>query len=129
MSIFAKEFETRIYEKTRFIVYKYRSIDTRAGNGKGKKSQEEDPVMKNVWRLMKYTQGENEQKVNMKLYMPVFVHIETLSEANPDGQIEVEVKIMVALPPEYQCDKDEPPKPNDLDLYFEVFEQFKCYVR
>ena len=31
-----------------------------------------------VWKLMKYTQGENEERINMKLLMPVFVAAETI---------------------------------------------------
>ena len=31
-----------------------------------------------IWKLMGYTQGENDQNLNMKLIMPIFVGAETL---------------------------------------------------
>jgi hypothetical protein len=133
----------RLYEKTKFVVYKYRTVDKKADKSKTKsdeKHQPNDQIMDHVWRLMKYTQGHNEQSLNMKFYMPVFVHIETLNnEEEPgedDADKEIEIKLMVSLPPEYQFDQSqpnklplEPPKPNDPELGFEIFEQFKCYVR
>lgn len=122
-----------MYERNRYIIYKYKTIDSKktADKSSAKKNADDDPVMKNVWRLMKYTQGENEKNLNMKLYMPVFVHIETLNseDSNSDGEVEVLVKIMVTLPPEFQIGKEDPPKPNDPELEFEIFEEFKCFVR
>lgn len=128
------------------MVIRYKSIE-RKGPAKGKSGEKEekkpnDKVMDNVWKIMKYTQGNNESKLNMKLYMPVFVHIDTLvdpgeaaDEAENEKEQEVEVKIMVTLPPEYQIDpKDpnkvpqEPPKPLDPEIEFEVVEEFNCYV-
>jgi hypothetical protein len=101
------------------------------------KKEPNDQIMNNVWRMMKYTQGENKSKTNIKFYMPVFVHIETLGQnANEQDEKEIEVKIMVALPPEYQVNSadpsktpSDPPEPNDQDITFEVVEEFKCYVR
>lgn len=87
-----------------------------------------------VWKIMKYTQGDNENGLIMKLLMPVFVHVQTLSETETEK--EFEVKILVSLPIEFQEDKSdpnkvpkEPPAPKDADIYFEVFDEFKCYVR
>lgn len=54
-------------------------------------------MMKNVLKLMKYTQGENAKKNNMQFIMPVFVHVETLNEQNRNV---IEVKVMMSLPPE-----------------------------
>ena len=87
--------------------------------------------MKNVWRLMKYTQGDNDKKKNMKLYMPVFVFIETLVESNDDSDedVECEVKMMISLPPEYQNDNSDVPMPNDPDLSIDILDGFKCFVR
>ena len=84
---------------------------------------------------MKYTQGENETNTYMKLYMPVFVHVQTIGETELERDIEV--KILVSLPPDYQDLKStspevaplEPPKPNDPDIFFEVLDEFKAYVR
>jgi NADH-quinone oxidoreductase subunit F len=49
---------------------------------------------------------------------------------------ELEVKLMLSLPPEYQSDcKDpnkivlEPPSPNDESIIFETLDEFKCFVR
>ena len=79
----------------------------------------------------------------MKFCMPVFIHIETLWENDINHQLEVgeveeelEVKLMLSLPPEYQLDsKDpskvvlEPPVPNDESILLETLEEFRCYVR
>ncbi|CAF0832125.1 unnamed protein product [Brachionus calyciflorus] len=122
------DFEIRYYEKNRYVIFKYKIIDSKDPN---KNSSGDDSVMKNVWRLMKYTQGENDKKLNMKLYMPVFVFIETLSEIE-DGSnedVECEVRMMVSLPPEFQGENVDVPKPNDSNLYIDVLEGFKCYVR
>jgi hypothetical protein len=115
-------------------------------NKSDKDKKPNDRVMDNIWKMMKYTQGENDQNKTMKLYMPVFIHIETLSSAekseddkkkeNGEEDVEVEVKLLITLPPEYQFDsKDpnksllEPPVPTDPSITFEVIEEFKCYVR
>ena len=119
-----------------------------ADSGKSDKEKKpNDKVMDNIWKLMKYTQGDNEQNKTMKLYMPVFIHIETLANKNeskeePENKIkideeeEVEVQLLITLPPEYQFDQTktdkeipDPPKPNDPSITFEVIEEFKCYVR
>jgi len=70
----------------------------------------------------------------MKLYMPVFVYVQTVAETEIER--EVEVKILVSLPPDYQELKSdpaktplEPPKPNDPDIFFEVLDEFKGYIR
>lgn len=95
--------------------------------------------MSHVWKLMKYTQGENDQKTCMKLIMPVYVDITTISDAesneaaSAEGGKLVEIKVRVSLPLEYQADGDqpgkEPPIPIEKDIEFEVIEQFKCYAR
>ncbi|RNA35699.1 heme-binding 2-like [Brachionus plicatilis] len=123
-----ENFETRFYEKNRYVVYKYKTIDSKNPD---KNNSGDDPVMKNVWRLMKYTQGENDKKKNMKLYMPVFVFIETIGESqeDPEGDVECEVRMMVSLPPEYQGENADIPMPNDPELFIDVLEGFKCYVR
>ena len=137
-----KEYEIRVYEKTKYVLIKYKTIDK--GTNKNKKSENKskekkepnDQIMNNVWKIMKYTQGDNKSNLNMKFYMPVFVHIDTLSDLNEQGEKQIEVKIMVALPPEYQFDKNdpnkeplEPPVPNEQDIIFEVVDEFKCYVK
>ncbi len=119
---------------------------TNETNKSDKDKKPNDRVMDNIWKMMKYTQGENDQKKTMKLFMPVFIHIETLSSAektedgskkeNGEEDVEVEVKLLITLPPEYQFDsKDpsknllEPPAPTDPSITFEIIEEFKCYVR
>jgi hypothetical protein len=132
-----KDYEIRVYEKTKYVLIRYKTIDK--GTNKNKKSDKKEPndqIMNNVWKIMKYTQGDNKSSLNMKFYMPVFVHIDTLTEINEQGEKEIMVKIMVALPPEYQLDKNdpekepqEPPAPNDQDIIFEIIDEFKCYVK
>lgn len=108
-------------------MYKYKTIDSKNPE---KNHAGDDHVMKNVWRLMKYTQGENDKKKNMKLYMPVFVFIETLSNDDDSQEdVECEVKMMISLPPEFQGDVSDIPIPNDPDLFIDVLDEFKCFVR
>ena len=135
-----KNYETRVYEKTKYMVIKYKTTEKVANkNDEAKKSDEKqkkpnDQIMGSVWRLMKYTQGDNKNKIKIKFYMPVFVRIKT--EPKENGEKDLEVRIMVALPPEYQSDNNnanipvlDPPEPNEQDIEFEVHEEFKCYVR
>jgi hypothetical protein len=121
--------EHRFYEKNIFIVIKFRSKKVNAPGDKSKN----DKITEDVWKIMKYTQGENDRKVKMKLIMPVFVHVENLvngDEANSDAAEEVEIKIMVSLPKEYQNEsKLEPPKPNDSSITFETLPDFEGFVR
>ena len=114
-------------------------MDKRNASNDYKEKKPNDKIMDNIWKLMKYTQGENNQNKIMKLYMPVFILIETLDsekEAKEDVELELEIKLLITLPPEYQFDpKDstkeipEPPVPNDASISFETIEEFKCYVR
>ena len=110
---------------------------------KEKSKKANDKISDSIWKMMKYTQGENNQKKAMTLCMPVFIHLETLWKSDENTQLEVgdveeelEVKLMISLPPEYQFDSNdpskvvlEPPAPNDESIYFETVGQFKCYVR
>ena len=132
-----------MYESNKYIVIKHQMIEE--STSKTEKKDENDPIMKNVWKLMKYTQGDNENKINMKFLMPVFVHVETLEEGDEGAEGEdetcnkrrlIEVKVIASLPKEYQVDLNnpsktplEPPKPLDSEIYFEVIDQFKCYVK
>ena len=131
------------------MVTKYKIIDKRAAkqsNGEKIEKGGADRVMGNVWKLMKYTQGENSENKTMKLHMPMFIHLETLINDNEskvdaenvfseDGET-VEVKLMITLPAEYQFDPKnpdknvlEPPKPNDDSVFIETLDDFQCYVR
>ena len=128
-----KTFEVRVYERTRFAMIKYITIDSEQikedAESAGKQKQPNDAVTQKVWKLMKYTQGNNEKNVSMKFLMPVFVFIEKLEGGSEESQ--VEVKIMVSLPEEYQFGpkSQEPPKALEPDIEFEIVEQFKCYVK
>lgn len=130
------------YESTE---YKDETV-TNDKSGKSKSSDKKEPndqIMNFVWKIMKYTQGENEEKKFMKFYMPVFVHIDTIEGGGEGDDASAAastkktiVKIMVAMPPEYQLDKynpdkqpPEPPKPNEQEISFEIVDEFKCYVR
>lgn len=115
----------RLYEKNKYIVIKYRTLDSEQQVKDSKGS--EDPVMQKVWKIMKYTQGDNDKQLYMKFYMPVFVKIETIGVDPETKAKQIEVKIMVSLPPDFQ--NDEPPKPNDPDIEFEILDQFKCFVK
>ena len=142
-----KDYEIRVYEKTKFIVIKYITINKSSKSSTDKEKKPNDDIMNKVWKLMKYTQGNNKSNLTMKFYMPVFVQIDRSVKNTPeDGTVdinlndiegkEIEVKIMVALPPEYQQNENdmngvpkEPPSPNEDDIEFEIIEKFKCYVR
>ena len=120
----SKDSETRYYEKNRYIVIKYKTANHNNTDNKNAESKN-DVIMRNVWKMMKYTQGENDKSMKMKFIMPVFVHVET---SLSDDQ--VEIKIMVSLPPEYQNDESlQPPVPNDSEILFETEQGFECYVR
>ena len=135
-------YEVRIYEKNKYVVFKYRTIDKRAVDLSKTDKKPDDKVMEYVWKLMKYTQGENDQNKTMKLLMPVFVFVTVLPKekkegSNYDDEIEdIEIRLMISLPSEYQYDAANPdkqvleaPKPTDETLYFETLDEFKCYVR
>lgn len=141
-----KDYEVREYDTNKYIVIKYRTIEVVNPSGEAKKKEKKkdvngnDQVMSIVWKIMKYTQGENETKTCMKLIMPVFVNITTLDEKPQEAGHEedklVEVRVMVSLPADYQNDPNdpskvplEPPQPTEKEIEFEVLEKFKCYVR
>lgn len=130
-----KTFEVRVYERTRFAMIKYITIDSEQikedAADSGKQKQPNDAVTQKVWKLMKYTQGNNEKNVSMKFLMPVFVFIEKLESSGGSEESQVEVKIMVSLPEEYQFGpkSQEPPKALEPEIEFEIVEQFKCYVK
>jgi len=136
-----KDFEIRIYSSNKYALVKYQQSYPPEGTEVDKKTQEketkanDDKVMGIVWKLMKYTQGENEAKLNMKLIMPVFVYVNTLSTDEKKGRL-VEIRVMISLPAEYQTDKSDPskqpleaPKPNEAEIEIEVIDEFKCYAR
>lgn len=120
------------------MVIRFRSKKATASGEESKN----DRIMKEVWRIMKYTQGENDRKVKMKLIMPVFVHVEAVSDdPNVDSSTldamkadMVDIRIMVSLPREYQGAEEggqglQPPAPLDSLLSFEVMDSFECFVR
>ncbi len=121
----------------KYETYDSAKTNTAAASNEKKKDQQQQPndtITKNVWKLMKYTQGENAKQVAMSFIMPVFVFIERLETGTgADNTDKIEVKIMVALPDEYQpatvATMAEPPAPLENDIQFEVVDQFKCYVR
>ena len=96
-----KEYEIREYEKTKYVFIKYNTEDESAASTNNKSSKSGfEMVMKNVLKLMKYTQGENAKKIKMQFIMPVFVSVETLDNTNDSSQNTVEVKVMMFLTPE-----------------------------
>jgi hypothetical protein len=121
-------------------VIKYRVKNPKENSAKSHASNKKEPndrIMDSAWKLMKYTQGENEEKLTMKLHMPVFVCIETITDnieekLNDDEEL-IEIKVMVSLPSEYQSIKSEkplePPVPNDKEILIEEVAKMKCYVR
>jgi hypothetical protein len=125
----------------RFRSNKQQSQQDTKSNIENDQESKNDLIMKHVWRFMKYTQGENDQKIKMKFIMPVFVHVDTLSDAEDreaaHNAEQVEITIMVSLPPEYQKNLDyendanqvQPPKPIDDLISFEILAGFEGYVR
>ncbi len=106
--------------------------------GKPDKKQEKadfDKSMSSVWKLFKYTQGDNETKSYMKIFLPVFIYGKTISQN--ENERFLEMKVMLSLPPEYQAQNGqsnlmhslEPPKPLSNDIEIEEIKKFKCYVR
>ena len=116
-----QEYEVRKYRKNKYAVLRLKTVSE---NGKGV-----DSVTKHVWRIMKYTQGENDKKVTMKFHLPVVVQAET-PEGEEEKEDKTEVKIMVTLPIEYQEYKEggecnEAPLPTDTEIKIEVVEEFQ----
>ena len=135
----------RVYERNKYVQIKYRTIEN-AEAAVAKKSSENkqgnEKVMSLIWKLMKYTQGGNKQKVYMKLLMPVFVSAETLTQSDTlvvksDEEAEalkqsklIEIAIRMSLPAEYQGPTAaEPPTPKEPEISFEILEEIKYYVR
>ena len=130
---FKQNFEIRTYARNKYAMIKYQYVETENQDKKAKKSESKqgnDEVMKFVWKLMEYTQGSNEEKLCMKLIMPVFVGAETIERAYEGDQNKnlIEVTVFLSLPPEYQENGVEPPKPTDPTIIFEFIEGFKCFV-
>lgn len=119
-----KEYEVRKYRKNKYAVLKLKTFNE---NGKDKGV---DSVTNHVWRMMKYTQGENDQKVKMTFHLPVIVQADS-SETGDEEK--AEVKIMVTLPIEYQMYENEKckdaPKPDDEEIVIEIVEEFQGLVR
>ena len=156
---FWKNYEVRTYEKNRYAFIEYHTYENETETNCTYLPAEEDQatqepidtnrkqgnetVMKIIWKLMKYTQGENVEKLKMKFIMPVFVNVETVAnETEPNFESTVQnlsrsgkqkvnkIKVMVSLPPEYQSDqKLNPPQPLDQEVQFEAMDQFSCYVK
>ncbi len=112
------------------------------GKTKDFKKQEQkknyEMITKNVLKLMKYTQGENQTKSKINFLMPVFVQIENTGQNShlEAGQIQVQVEVLLSLPLQYQPDNSIPnkvileaPVPLDSDIKFKTIEKFKCYVK
>lgn len=135
-----KAYEIRTYETNKYVQIQYQIVESTDPSKKKKKSESKqgnDDVMAIIWKLMGYTQGDNDQNLHMKLIMPIFVGAETLENEYKGSKEEklVEVTVFLSLPAEYQVDKNdaskvplEPPKANDASISFQVIVGFKCYV-
>lgn len=150
-----KDYEVRVYKKNRYF---YLKTFKKAQTDKDAK-KEDDPVTNNIWRLLKYTQTHNEASTSMKFNFPVIVRVdkhaadesssssssssaksttaenaESSADEDEDDNLDVEIKIMVSFPPEYQNDATDaavkqPPKALDEEIIIESVDEFKCYVR
>ena len=135
----------RLYKRNKYVQIKYRTIENgeiAAAKKSSDNKQGNDKVMSLIWKIMKYTQGGNKQKVYMKLLMPVFVSAETLiqseslvlesndqAEALKKGKL-IEIAIRLSLPAEYQGPTAiDPPNPTEPDISFEILDELKYYVR
>ena len=82
---------------------------------------------------MRYTQGGNVSRTRLNFLLPVYVSAERF-EGTPftplpnNKPVPLEVKTFVSLPKEYQG-TNQPPKPLDSDIQFEVLAPFRVYVR
>ena len=122
----------RSYESNKYAVIKFRTFDESWTN-KTDVINVNSLVMNDAWRLMKYTQGANASKTQFNFLLPVFVSAERLEGeaftplANNKG-VPLEVKTYMSLPKEYQG-SNQPPKPLDADIEFEVIPEFKVFAR
>ncbi len=122
-----KDYEVRKYFRNKYAILRLKPV-AGAENGKDKGVES---VTKQVWRIMKYTQGENDQKVKMTLHLPVIVQADSSASEDEDKP---EVTIMVTLPIEYQDYNEggatkETPKPDDQDIQIEYVEEFEGFVK
>lgn len=118
-----KDYQIRLYKENKYVVITLKD----SGN-----KETSDSISKQVWRLMKYTQGHNDKNLNMKFHLPVFILI---NEPASDATEKItEIKIMVTLPIEFQSYRqdgapEEPPNPTEPDIKIETLKEFKCFVR
>ncbi len=77
----------RTYDTNNFAQIKYQTVESNDPNKKTTTKQNKtkdtignNDVMKIVWQLMEYTQGGNQERINMKLHMPIFVAAETMND-------------------------------------------------
>lgn len=122
-----KDYEVRKYFRNKYAILRLKQ----ASSNENDKDKGVESVTKHVWRLMKYTQGENNQKVKMTLHLPVIVKADSSLSKDEDKP---EVTIMVTLPIEYQdYNEGEPskeaPKPDDSEIVIEFVEEFQGIVK
>lgn len=136
-------YETRKYQRTKFVSTKYRIVDNSNAVGKSSEFKAKDAkrnydlLTKNIMKLMRFTQGENELKLRMRFLMPVFVQLEKINEPAEleEGQCILEISILTSLPKEYQFDAltnkvdTEPPGPLDNSIKFVIQKPWTCFVR
>ena len=83
---------------------------------RNEKNPKDDSVTNTVWRLVKYTQGHNEDKTLMKFNLPLFVRVDDDMEdeedeenggggekknkktANANDDVTYDIKILATLP-------------------------------
>jgi hypothetical protein len=100
---------------------------------KKKSKKPNDSVMNLIWKLIKYTSGNNEKQQNVKFHFPVFVQVDTTSSED-ENDVNNLITILASLPKEYQvsvekANPEEAPKPIDTEIKIENIKSFKCYTR
>ena len=129
---FYKDFELRSYETNKYIVIKYETFDE-SWTDKSNIVNLNGQIMNDAWKLMRYTQGENESKTQMKFLLPVFASVVRLEgepfKALPHNKgVPLVVKVFISLPKEYQGNQ-QPPRPLDSDIHIETITSFKCFAK
>jgi len=131
-----KDFEIRTYHDNKFITINNQSganTDEEETKEIMKDEKPNDSIVMLIWRLIKYTQGHNDKKTNMKFHFPVFVQVDVTSSEDENDKNNL-ITIMATLPKEFQvslekANPEEAPISADPDIKIDHIKSYKCYVR
>lgn len=98
---------TKSYEKRRYLPFTTVAYTFTAKTG-------DEPVMSNLWKLVKYTQGENVEGKVFKMYLPIMVKV----RPSVSGEKENQFTIMLVL--DKQVTSSNPPPLSKIEGVFTI---------